>query len=213
VRKTKQELWTVPLLNQAFERFCKENGHYPSALEIDACPYLCTSRLIQLKFGGLQQLRNTIGLDFVRYASGDHRKVLWEKAGEYSLKGETAIGDFLRNRYGEICVHEEKKYGEGRNRLDFYVYAKPNFAVEVFNTFNERSLIGNLDAKLKKYGNFPDILYLVVTGAVFSQSTIEKIINHRHAKPLKSNMKCMTQETFMKYCVDNIEPLNIKVSL
>ncbi len=211
-RKVNQSEWALPLLGKAFDRFFAENGHYPSALEIDSCPYLCTSRLIQLKFGGIQNLRKKLNINFTSYGEGEHRKALWKKAGKLSLEGEHTIGRFLIERYGEICVHEEKRYGEGLNRLDFYIYAKPNFAVEIFNTSTIHGITGNLNAKLKKYIDFPYILFFVVTGGKFSQSQIDRVISQRQADIMKGTMKCMTQECFISYCLQNIQPLSFTIS-
>ncbi|MGD0855520.1 MAG: hypothetical protein ABSA18_06910 [Dehalococcoidia bacterium] len=70
-RKTKyQEIWTWSVLKEGFERFFTENGHYPSALEIDSCPYLCTSRQIQRKFGGLPKLKMSFGIQESNYSVG-----------------------------------------------------------------------------------------------------------------------------------------------
>jgi hypothetical protein len=153
-RKKKQPIWTIQLLKRGFERFVNENGHYPSALEIDNCPYLCTSRLIQLRFGGLLKLREILEIPELSYASGQHRRQIWSEVNKLSIGSEKKICEFLTNTYGELCVHEEKKYGDGRNRVDFFVYAKKNFAVEVFNTYTVHGIIGNLNSKLKKYQDF-----------------------------------------------------------
>ncbi len=125
---------TLGNIRDGFDRFNREHGYYPSAEEIDNCPYLPSSRQIQRKLGGLRKLREVLGLSDFDYRTGNRRQVVIGKFLKLSIDAEKETREFLDKRYGEICVHEEKKYGEGRNRVDFFVYAKDNFAVEVFNT-------------------------------------------------------------------------------
>lgn len=212
-RKQKQEggRWNIPLLKAGFERFLSENGHYPTALEIDSCPYLCSSRQIQRKFGGLLMLREKLGIGDINYAVGEHRRKIWSEVGGLSLSSERNVSEYLIHRYGEICVHEEKKYGDGRNRVDFYVYAKRNFAVEVFNTYTAHGIIGNLNSKLKKYRDFPHKIFFVVTGGAFTQEEIDKILSRKQSK-LGNNMRCCCPDEFKKQC-EEVEPLKISFRL
>ncbi|MBN1375995.1 MAG: hypothetical protein JXA01_07550 [Dehalococcoidia bacterium] len=207
-RKTKQAIWTTALLKQGFGRFLQENGHYPSALEIDACPYLCISRQIQRKFGGLPKLRLSLGIENSNYSEGIHRKGIGVQVNKLATNSERDVGKMLRNRFGEICVHEEKRYGEGRNRVDFFVFAKENFAVEVFNTYTLHGVLGNLNPKLKRFGDFPYKLFFVITGAEFKQSQIDKIINRKKKLLLTQNMKCICMNEFENECLNRIEPLD-----
>jgi len=202
----KQPIWTIPLLKAGFERFFEENGHYPTALEIDSCPFLCTSRLIQLKFGGLLEARRSLELKETNYAVGEHRKKAWSDAGSLSLISEKEIDKILVDRYGEVCVHEEKKYGNGRNRVDFFVYAQENFAVEVFNTYTMHGIIGNLNSKLRKYFDFPYKIYFVITGGKISQTQIDKVVSRKSKFVLKQNMRCVCSDTFEE-CIKDIKPL------
>ncbi len=206
VKNTKnQEIWTLSVLKEGFERFFSENGHYPSALEIDSCPYLCTARLIQLKFGGLPKLKMSFGIQDSNYSVGVHRKGIGVRVNKLATSSEHDVGKMLRDRFGEICVHEEKRYGEGRNRVDFFVYAKENFAVEVFNTYTVHGILGNLNPKLKKLGDFTHKLIFVITGADFKQSQIDRIINRKKKILLTQNMKCICLNKFEE-CIKDIKP-------
>jgi len=168
---------TLENLKQGLERFNKEHGHYPTAEEIDSCPYLPSARRIQQKFGGLKRLRSNFGLDDLDYRTGSRRQATINEFLRLAIASEKTIKGFLDKRYGEICVHEEKKYGDGRNRVDFFIYAKENFAVEVFNTYSIRNLANNLNIKLHKFSNFPFKLYFVITGGAFSQKHIDVLIS------------------------------------
>ncbi len=212
-RKIHKIIWTIESLKKGFERFRSESGHYPSALEIDSCPYLCTSRNIQLRFGGLLKLRQLLGIEDISYALGEHRKRIWVDAGKVSLDSEKEISNFLIDRYGEICVHEEKKYGNGRSRVDFFVYAKETFAVEVFNTYTIHGITGNLTSKLKKYGDFPHKLFFVITGGDFNQNDIDRILSRRKKRVLGKNMKCLCVKSFKEQCLNNIKPLEVYLKL
>jgi hypothetical protein len=117
-----------------------EHGHFPTAEEIDKCPYLCSSRQIQRRHGGLRKLRAALGLDIVDYRRGESRIKQMKRVNELSVDTEDLVKKFLVETYGEICVHEEKKYVNLRQRMDFFVYAKENFAVDMFNTYTLKHL-------------------------------------------------------------------------
>jgi len=200
-------------LNDGFRRFYYEYGHYPSTDEVDNCKYLCSSKQIQRKFGGINKLRELLGIHDSDYSRGSHRKIIYERINRLGISSEHQISDFLKHRYGDICVHEERKYGTGRNRVDFYVFAKTNFAVEVFNTYTLRNLLINLNSKLKKYKNFSDLIFFVVTGANFNQTDIDSIIDRKkNKKYLAINIKCVSLDGFKKHCQD-IQPLKVEVPI
>ena len=201
---------TLDNLRNGLEKFNKEHGHYPTAEEIDSCPYLPSARWIQYKFGGLKKLRNSFGFNDLDYRTGSRRQAKINEFLRLALTSEKATKEFLDKRYGEICVHEEKKYGAGRNRVDFFVYAKENFAVEVFNTYSIRNLAKNLNIKLHKFTDFPFRLYFVVTGGDFSQELIDALISNKKNLPLLPNMKCLTVEEFEKECVRKLPPLSMR---
>jgi hypothetical protein len=131
------------------------------------------------------------------------------RVNKLATSSERDIGKMLRNRFGEICVHEEKRYGEGRNRVDFFVFARENFAVEVFNTYTLHGVLGNLNPKLRKFGDFPYKIFFVITGAEFKQSQIDKIINRKKKLLLTQNMKCVCMNEFEHGCINRIEPLDV----
>lgn len=200
---------TLENLRDGLKRFNDEHGHYPTADEIDNCPYLPTARWIQYKFGGLKKLRNFLGLNELDYRTGSRRQAKISEFLRLALTSEKATKEFLDKRYGEICVHEEKKYGDGRNRVDFFVYAKENFAVEVFNTYSIRNLANNLNIKLHKFSDFPFKLYFVVTGGDFSQGHIDSLVSNKKNLSLLPNMKCLVIDEFRKECLRNLPPLSI----
>jgi hypothetical protein len=202
---------TLENLRNGLERFNKEHGHYPTAEEVDNCPYLPSSRWIQYKFGGLKQLRNIFGFNDLDYRTGSHRQARIKEFLQLALNSEKATKEFLDKRYGEICVHEGKRYGDGRNRVDFFVYAKENFAVEVFNTYSIRNLAKNLNIKLHKFSDFPFRLYFVVTGGDFTQELIDALISNKKDLPLLPNMKCLTVEEFKIECLRNLPPLSVRM--
>lgn len=203
--------FTLDAIREGLEKFNKEYGYYPTAEEIDGCPYLPSSRHIQRKFGGLKKVRELLGLSEFDYRRGSRRQVTINKFLQLSIKSEREIREFLDKRYGEICVHEEKSYGEGRNRVDFFVYARENFAVEVFNTYSLRNLSKNLNSKLHKFNDFPFKLYFVVTGGGFSQVSIDALISNKKDLPLSANMKCLIIQEFKKECLNNLPPLSIRM--
>jgi len=154
-----------------------------------------------------------MGIEEIDYAHGEHRKNIWANVGTLSLSSENSVGELLKNKYGEICVHEEKKYGPGRSRLDFFVYAQENFAVEVFNTFTLHGITGNLSSKLKKYADFEGKLFFVITGGDFTQAEIDKKLARLNKGKLKPNMRCMCFSMFREEVINKFTPLAISVRM
>jgi hypothetical protein len=189
------------------KRFYREYDHFPTAEEIDGCPYLCSARHIQRVHGGLRKLRESLGMDIVDYGKGKPRIDRWKRVSKLSVETESSVKNFLMDTYGEICVHEEKKYGNLRQRMDFFVYAKENFAVDVFNTYTLRHLNIIINIKFKKYRIFPFKLFFVVTGTEFHQKDVDELILRKHYELLPS-MKCLTIGEFKKECLLNLPPLS-----
>jgi hypothetical protein len=122
---TSKHLHLIPkdAVKSGFQRFYIEHGHFPTSEEIDSCPYLCSARHIQRIYGGLRKLRESLGLDIIDYGKGKHSIDNWKRVSKLSLETEHLVKRFLIETYGEICVHEEKQYGNLRQRMDFFVYA------------------------------------------------------------------------------------------
>ena len=203
--------WTVEAVEEGLKRFVAEHGHYPTCFEINKCPYLCTTKTMERNFGGVKALREKLGMDIVDYSKGDHRSKNAAKFNTLSIETERLVKDFLVNVYGEICVHEQKMHGRTKQRVDFFVYAQENFAVEVFNTSTLIGVNNNLNHKLSSYGAFPHRLYFVVTGGTFSQVEIDNLMANRKIE-LPKNVRCITFDEFKKECQANIAPLRINAN-
>ena len=91
--------------------------------------------------------------------------------------------------------------------MDFFVYAKENFAVDVFNTYTLKHLNIIVNIKLRKYKDFPFKLFFVVTGAKFSQRKIDELICKKTNR-MPYGMKCLTVDEFKRECLTNLPPLN-----
>jgi len=116
----------------------------------------------------------------------------------------------VRGRGLRVLNHEEMKIGYNKQRLDFFVYAKENFAVDVFNTYRIQNLTTIINNKLRKYKEYPYKLYLVVTGENIKMNTINNKITNKINK-LPTNMKCITFDEFKWECLAYLPPLDIKV--
>jgi hypothetical protein len=203
-------LGSIDAIKSGLQRFYMEHGHFPTAEEIDECPYLCSSRWIHRRYGGLRKLRADLGLDIVDYGKGKHRIDYWNRISKLSIETENSLKKFLVETYGEICVHEEKKYGSLRQRMDFFVYAEDNFAVDVFNTYTLKHLNIIVNIKLRKYKDFPFKLFFVVTGAEFSQKKIDELICKKTNR-MSTDVKCLTVDEFKRECLAKLSPLKFNI--
>jgi hypothetical protein len=196
---------SLDTMKAGFIRYHSEHGYYPTFREFDKCPYLCSKKYIR-KYGGISKLRQSLGLDIVDYGKGSHRQSMGKDALKASIQTENEVKEYLIQRYGEICVHEQKLYGSSKTRLDFFVYAEVNFAVDVFSTHTIEDMGTHLNIKLRKYGDFKSRLYFVVMGGDFLQEDIDALVMNKKL-PLPSNMQCLTLEEFKRECLHKLPPL------
>ena len=197
---------SIVCLREGFKRFYDENGRYPNSVEIDDCKYLCSSRQIERKYGGLRKLRELLGLEILSYSDGKYRVEIGKQANKLSIESEESLRNFLVSNYGELFVHEESKIRNSKQRVDFFVYAIPNFVVDVFNTYTLHNLATNINVKIPKYKSYPDPIYFVVTGAKFSQEDINLLMLNKQNK-LNINMKCLNFVEFKNECLKDIRPI------
>lgn len=156
------EKWNIITIEQAMKRFKEENGQWPTATQFDMCDYLPSARSIQRRYGGLPALRGQLGLKDTHFNQGEHRSDLAKRINVEGRELEVRAYEFLKDVFGEICVHEQKPYGDGTKRLDMYVYAPEyNFGVDTFKAIDYFSLTKNLRHKLKNYEGFQEPLFLV----------------------------------------------------
>jgi hypothetical protein len=196
---------SLATIKKGFERFLNDYGHYPTVVEIDDCEYLPTSKTLQRNYGGVKILRRRLELDVQDYGRGSHRSNIAFRGNKRSFHQETLLKEYLVDRFGEVCVHEEVKW-QGRLRLDFVVYTK-NFriAIETITSESIRSAFKNLNLKESRYGNFPYSLFIVLMSKDIKQARLNKRLA-RKTKPLPEEWFFLTFSSFKKKC-DNFEPL------
>lgn len=190
--------WTIEKIRDGFERFKREYGRIPSALEIDSLAYLPSSRLIQKSFGGLVNLRAQLGYENNHFGKGTFRSEIAARVNKRGRSEELALEKILCDKFGEICVHTEKIFNTStKHRLDFYIYTpEGNFGIDVFYTESLRSLQSNVNIKMNKYRNFPHPLFLVVANKIFKQDELD---NYACSKlnPLPPTAKIVSVDTFL----------------
>lgn len=193
------EIWTTNKIKEGFERFMEENGRLPSAVEIDVIEYLPSSRLIQRKFGGLEQLRGQFGYCDTHFGKGKFRSSIAFRVGSRGRAEELSLEKVLRQHFGEVFVHTEKMFDTSKNRVDFFVYSPAgNFGVDVFYTESMHCLQSNINIKMKKYHAFTLELLLVVANSKFKQSDLDSYAAAK-IKPLPQTMKLITMKTLLTY--------------
>lgn len=198
--------WKIEDVKEGFERFAKKYGHYPTAREIDNFPLLPTCRSLQRSFGGLIKTRQAIGLSVLDYTTGKYGSDRSRRTNKEAILSEKEVEKYLVSRFGEVCVHDQKQYGD-KNRVDFFVYAKTNFGVDVFKTEDALNLINIVNLKMKKYLSFTEQMYFVLYGSHLSQKTIDSYIS-RKKESLPKNIKVLTFDNFVGVC-RNVLPLKV----
>lgn len=198
------DFWTIDRIREGFERFKKEHGRLPTGPEIDNLDYLPTSRQIQRRFGGLEQLRTTLGYKDVHFGKGVFRSKIANRVNTKGRDTELALEKILREKFGEVFVHTEKIFDDSKNRVDFYVYSPSgNFGIDVFYTETMKDLQKNVNIKIGKYIHFPDKLFLVVGNKDFQQKDLDE-----STKSKKKELPKDTHIINLKTLYDFIKPMS-----
>lgn len=206
----KEIFWTNEKIKSGFEQFFKENGRYPTALEIDKSAHLPSSRQIQRRLGGLLRIRQIFGLSETNFATGPIRSKTAKNIGQRGLHLEQKIQEILIAHFGEIFVHEQKPFNNYAGRFDFFVYSKDgNFGVDVFFPSDFHSFVGCVNMKQRIYSTVLskiEILLLQMNEDI-SQEVMEKFILTKK-KQMPPNLKIMNLDNFLKY-IKNKQPIEL----
>lgn len=202
--------FTPQEIKASWLKFKIKHGHFPTSTEMDASPHMLTARSIQRCYGGLVNLRRELGLEINDYTQGEYRSRQMGEINRRSLSSENEVQQYLINKFGEVCVHDQKKHGDHKQRLDFFVYARENFGVDVFRASSYHSFKQIINIKLNMYKRFPHRLFLVVKEDNLEQTKIDKIIKNKE-KFVPDNVVCVTFKNFIKEC-SKIRPLQIDFS-
>lgn len=197
--KTSEIYWTDERLADNFLRFQKENGHFPSAHEVDHCPYLPASRSIQRRFGGLIRFRGKYNLGEVDLSRGEYRSVVVKNLNVISKDNENLFYKKLKKIFADVCIHREKPISDNyKMRYDFYIYVKPNnFGIDVFYPNGPKNLMGCINIKQSKLTNLKskELLYIVCLNHQIARVQIDDLIKNKKNQ-LQSNVIVLSEDTF-----------------
>lgn len=195
------EVKTFGKLREDFERFIKENGHYPSANEVDSCGYLSTARSIQRSWGGLVNLRKVMGLEVTNYGVGKSRSDIAYHIGQRSLSEESEFEKVLIKKFGEVFVHNQKRIGN--INVDFFIYSPTlKFGIDVFDYKTRHDFTGVINIKQNTYKDFPyEIIFLPMCD-ILTQSEIDRLMINKINK-LSDHCRVLTRSAFNKW-VENL---------
>lgn len=184
-------------LKLGFKKFFDENGHFPTAIEVDLCPYLITSRSIQRSWGGMSNLRKLMGLEILDYSSGQSRSIMANKIGKRSFIEEQEFEKVLIKKFGEIFVHTQKRIGN--INVDFFIYSPTlNFGVDVFNYEYDHDLKGIINLKQKTYALFPFTVIFLPMNNKKNQVQLEEILSKKDNE-LPKQCKLYSLEYFTEW--------------
>jgi len=202
-------IWTEKRLKDGFDRFVKENGRLPTAPEVDQSSYLPSARSIQRSHGGLRRLRGKLGYEDVDFGVGKHRTALANKANESGIAAEIKLEKILVERFGQVFVHTQRRYGDGKARFDFVVYTKKyTFGVDVFHTSTARDMQKNINLKMGKYGHIVEDydLFFVVSSTSLDQKEITKTTINMSKINYRKNIFVIHIDKFISH-LENYHPI------
>lgn len=198
--------WTIEKIREGFKRFFEENKRYPTTIDIDKCNYLPSSRQIQRRWkGGVRQLRQELNLTETDFTKGKLRSDTATYIGSRGINKEREIQKILIDRFGEICVHEQKPFNNYSGRFDFVVYGKnKKFAVDVFFPIHKNSLTGCINSKQRLYKEINFDVILLQANPEIQQEQLDSLAISKENQ-LSKNIILLSIENFLKY-IEKIEP-------
>jgi hypothetical protein len=214
IQKTgNQKPWQLEELRAGLEDFYTKNNRYPTAPEVDTHPYLPSARSIERSFGGLIELRKTLGLDTqTDLREGAHSSLRAHKINARAHHVEREVYEFLIARFGKQFVHREYFFlDDKRTRADFFVYDKTSgFCVDVFYPSDRRNITGCINSKLAKYqgpqmNQYP-VIFLQMNKEI-GQPILDALIKNKKKK-LLSGHYLFSWESFKEFC-NTRESLNL----
>ncbi len=209
-----REPWKLEELRAGLENFYVKHGHYPTAPEIDAHPYLPSARTIERRFGGVIGLRKVLKLDTQSdMREGVHSSKRASMINARAHRVEKEVYTYLEKLFGRQFVHREYFFlDDKRTRADFFVYDSSNgFCVDVFYPSDRRNLIGCLNSKLAKYkgpqmNQYP-VIFLQMNKEI-DQSVLDAIIKNKKNK--LTNGHCLfSWDSFKEFCSKR-RPLKVR---
>ncbi len=204
-RTGSQEPWTLEQLKAGLENFNTKHGHYPTAPEIDAHPYLPSARTIERKFGGVIGLRKDLGLDTQSdLREGAHSSKRASTINAQARKVKKEVLTYLSKVFGGQSVHREYFFlDDKRTRADFYVDdSQGGFCVDVFYPSDRRNLTGCLNSKLEKYQALQMNQYPVIflqMNKELDQSILDAVIKNKKKKLLAGH-SLLSWDSFTEFC-------------
>ncbi|MBI5401023.1 MAG: hypothetical protein HZB12_02835 [Candidatus Yonathbacteria bacterium] len=209
-----QRPWKIEELRAGLEDFYRKNSRYPTAPEVDAHPYLPSARSIERSFGGLVELRRTLGLETqIDFREGAHSSARAHKINAQAHDVEQEVYTFLINRFGKQFVHREYFFlDDKRTRADFFVYDMTSgFCADVFYPSDRRNLIGCLNSKLAKYqrpqmNQYP-VIFLQMNKDL-DQELLDSLIRNKKNRLLPGHY-LYSWDSFKEFCKSR-NPLKIE---
>ncbi|MFZ1483435.1 MAG: hypothetical protein WAS36_00260 [Candidatus Saccharimonadales bacterium] len=204
--------WTSEIIHQGIERFIKTTGRIPTARDFDENEYLPSARQIQRAYGGLVELRKSLGYEDTDFTKGELRKLIASKAGQRGVSAEDFLEPILIAKFGEPYVHVQKRYYKGsRSRYDFFVYYSGGmFGVDTFTTDRANYIEKNIRHKVTRYKDAPSELpiYFVLMGGDFTPQDVSKAVQSVSDLKNHNNMTAIYESDFLKL-IDGYTPLAI----
>lgn len=195
----------------AFERYKQEFGDYPGAQDCDKCSYLPTARTIQRNFGGLINLKKSLGLDETDYRTGTRRITVAAEAMSKSYGSVMEAYQMLCGGFEPVQVHRDDFYldnGLSGARSDFGVYLNITIGAEkifidVFYPANTKTMAGCINWKLSKIPEkVAERIYLVCMNPSIEQDIIDSM-KSRKINKVRDNIFIISFATFGKMVTDN----------
>lgn len=202
----KQGSWSIDDIKEGVGHFVELFKRYPTAHDFDTFDYLPSARTIQRSYGGLESLREVLGLgqviNFTKGISGS------ENAGKNykrAVQYEEEFYNFLISKIPEVRVHEHKIIRPGHICCDFFIYTgkEGGVVIDLFYAKDKYSLGIIIRTKEKRYKDLKlQTFFISIGNPELKQILIEGMVENKK-ELLPKHIKVFEESYFKK----NIETI------
>lgn len=198
-----QDKWSLENVAKGIQDFYNQYNRYPTANDFDSYSNLPSARHIQRKFHGLKKLRETLKLKEKDFSTGAHSRERGELIAERQKRIKNGLYNFLLKKLGKKSILRDFALtDDARTNVDFKLRNEAqNCALDVFYSKDDRTLIGCINGKQKKFlGDiyFTEPVLFLSMNKDIGQERINKLVARKKNK-LQSNHYILAWEGFESF--------------
>ena len=183
---------------EGLERFNKDNGYFPTKIEIEECEYLPSSMSIYRKLGDLTSVRTKMKM---LPKPPDREKNIEALYNEMSK-----VVDHFKKIFANAVIDE--KYSDDKVGKIHLVLKLPNvdpIAIQFFSARTVNSLGYTVRTLSERFDNYREqVIFVCIKG--MTQTHVQEYLENRKKGWLPDRMSVLTSKYFQKYVNEVLVP-------